>query len=58
MKGSYDLEVFRNIVKEFITTLNKYSTQYKIAKRYGLIEEKPREVVFWFESNTLGGGGE
>ncbi|WP_214797695.1 HNH endonuclease signature motif containing protein [Exiguobacterium sp. s5] len=58
MKGSYDLEVFRNIVKEFITTLNKYSTQYKIAKRYGLIEEKPREVVFWFESNTLGGDGE
>jgi hypothetical protein len=49
MKGSYDIEVFRRIVSEFITTLNKYNTQYKIAKRYGLIEEKSTEVVFWFE---------
>ena len=51
MKGSYDVEIFREIVSEFVTTLNKYSTQYKFAKRYGLIEETQNKVVFWFEKN-------
>lgn len=52
LKGSYDIEFFRKIIGEFVTTLNKYSTQYKIAKRYGMIEETGIQIVFWFEKNN------
>lgn len=48
-KGSNTLEGFRNSIFQFINSLNQYSTQYKIAKRYGLVEEKPKPVVFYFE---------
>lgn len=33
--------------------LNRDSTQYKFAKRYGLLEEKEIEVTFWFEKASL-----
>lgn len=52
-KHSMSLEEFRFLIENFITSLNRDSTQYKIAKRYGLIMEvqKP-EVVFYFEKVT------
>lgn len=50
-KGSLPLESFRNKISGFINSLNQYHTQYAVAKRYGLIEEKPKEVIFWFEQN-------
>lgn len=49
IKGSSSLEGFRRTVSGFIKSLNRDSTQYKVAKRYGLIEEKAPEVKFWFE---------
>lgn len=49
MKHAGSIELFRSNIEKFIDSLNKYSTQYKIAKRYGLIEEKPQPVVFWYE---------
>jgi hypothetical protein len=35
--------------------LNEVSTQYKIAKRYGLVTENEIEVIFYFEkiNNSL-----
>ena len=48
-KNSYSLEQFRENIKEFVGSLNKYSTQYKFAKKYGLIEETEIEVKFYFE---------
>ena len=49
-KHSMSLEDFRNLITGFIISLNRDSTQYKIAKRYGLvIEVQKPEVVFHFE---------
>ena len=45
------LEEFRRLVGGLLTSLNRDSTQYKIAKRYGFIEDVIKPVVFWFEAN-------
>lgn len=49
-KNSYSLEQFRENIKQFINSLNKYSTQYKFAKKYGLVKETEIEVLFYFET--------
>ena len=50
-KHSMSLEDFRNLISGFIISLNRDSTQYKIAKRYGLVIEKFNpEVMFYFET--------
>ena len=49
-KNSYTLEQFRENIKQFVNSLNKYSTQYKFAKKYGLISENEIEVKFYFET--------
>lgn len=49
-KHSASLEEFRQMIAKFINSLNQYSTQYKIAKRYGLLQETERPVVFYFET--------
>jgi len=49
-KHSMPLEEFRNLIKGFMKHLNEISTQYKIAKRYGLIKETDIEVKFYFET--------
>lgn len=54
MKSSMPLESFRNVIEGFIKSLNRDSTQYKFAKKYGLIKETEASVTFWFEDNGLG----
>lgn len=49
-KHSMPLEDFRNLIKGFMKHLNNVSTQYKIAKRYGLVTENKIEVKFYFET--------
>lgn len=49
-KHQMTLEQFRGLIKDFINSLNKTSTQYKIAKRYGLLVETPTPVIFYFET--------
>lgn len=49
-KNSFTLEEFRNNIKQFVNSLNQYSTQYKFAKRYGLVLETEKEVKFYFET--------
>ncbi len=49
-KNSYTLEQFRENIKQFVNSLNQYSTQYKFAKKYGLISETDIEVKFHFET--------
>ena len=49
-KHSLSLEEFRKLISGFINSLNRDSTQYKIAKRYGLVEEIDKPVVFYFET--------
>ena len=48
-KHSMSLEEFRSLITGFMKHLNEVNTQYKIAKRYGLIEETIKPIVFYFE---------
>lgn len=48
-KHSDDLETFRAHISRYIVSLNRDSVQYKIAKRYGLIKEVKKPVIFYFE---------
>ena len=49
-KNSYTLEQFRENIKQFVNSLNQYSTQYKFAKKYGLVKEIEIEVKFYSET--------
>ena len=49
-KNSYTLEQFRKNIKQFVNSLNQYSTQYKFAKKYGLVSETNIQVKFYFET--------
>ena len=48
-KNSFTIEQFRENIKQFVHSLNQYSTQYKFAKRYGLISENDIKIEFYFE---------
>ncbi len=48
-KHSESLDSFRKAIKGYMKHLNEVSTQYKIAKRYGLVQETDIEVEFYFE---------
>ena len=48
-KHSMSLEEFRSLVSGFMKHLNEVNTQYKVAKRFGLVQETKNEVVFYFE---------
>ncbi|WP_159467978.1 hypothetical protein [Dyadobacter sp. 3J3] len=48
-KHSMSLEEFRKLIAGFMKHLNEINTQYKIAKRYGLVSETNEEVKFYFE---------
>ena len=51
-KHSESLEQFRKNIAAYMKNLNEISTQYKIAKRYGLVKETGIEVKFYFETLT------
>jgi 5-methylcytosine-specific restriction endonuclease McrA len=55
-KHSGSLEDFRAAIKQFVQSLNRYNVQYKVAKRYGLIQETQNEVIFYFETLNAGNG--
>jgi 5-methylcytosine-specific restriction endonuclease McrA len=48
-KSDLDLEDFRERVLDRVTRLNDYSTEYNIAKRFGLVKEIDIPVIFYFE---------
>jgi len=49
-KRSMSLKEFREMIAGFMKHLNERNTQYKIAKRYGLVSEVNKPVVFYFET--------
>lgn len=49
-KHSDSIEDFRRLISGFMKHLNELNTQYKIAKRYGLVKEDVKPVVFYFET--------
>jgi len=48
-KKSYSIETFRRQLEEQVKKLNKYSTNYRIAKKYYQVIETVRPIVFYFE---------
>ena len=53
-KHAMKLEDFRQLVAGFMKHLNERNTQYKIAKRFGLVVEQVKPVVFYFEEYEKG----
>ena len=51
-KHSMTIEQFRSLITGFVRSLNLRSVQYKFAKKYGLVEETEKKVVFYFETIT------
>lgn len=49
-KHSDSLESFRQLIHGFKKHLNNLNTQYKISKRYGLVIEIDKPVIFYFET--------
>lgn len=49
-KHNGTIEEFRNLISGFRKHLNEINTQYKVSKRYGLIIEVDKPVVFYFEN--------
>ncbi len=49
-----DLHLFRENISELVARLNKRFNQYKIAKRFGLVEETKISVKFYFETVQSG----
>ena len=52
-KHSMSLEDFRKLIQGFVVSLNRDSVQYKVAKRYGLITETKKPILFYCETIAL-----
>jgi len=52
-KSNFDLELFRKELEEQVKRLNEYSGNYRIAKKYSLVIEDIKPVVFYFESVNI-----
>ncbi len=48
-KSDHDLELFRSELSEQVKRLNLYSSNYRIAKKYGQIQETIEPIIFFFE---------
>ena len=48
-KSFHHLELFRSEIEMQVKRLNAYSANYRMAKRFGLIEENQKKVIFYFE---------
>jgi hypothetical protein len=50
-KATLTLEKFRAYIQQTVESLNRNNyAAYKFAKRFGLIQETPKEVKFYFET--------
>ena len=52
-KSVHSLEQFRNELMHMRKRLNERSTHYKISKRFGLIQEVDKPIIFYFETQTI-----
>jgi 5-methylcytosine-specific restriction endonuclease McrA len=48
-KSAFDLEQFRREDYEQVKRLNDYSSNFRMAKKYGLVIENVTPIVFYFE---------
>jgi 5-methylcytosine-specific restriction endonuclease McrA len=52
-KSAEDIETFRSEIGKLLDRLQKYSTQFKIATRFGLVRKSKKDIVFYFEKIKL-----
>ena len=52
-KTFHPLEIFRKELNEQVKRLRDYSSNFRIAERYGLVEETGLSVKFYFEYKQL-----
>ena len=52
-KSAEDIETFRSELGKLVERLQKYSTQFKIATRFGLVRKDTKDIVFYFEKIKL-----
>lgn len=52
-KSTFTIDQFRKEVFEQVKRLNDYSTNYRMAKKYGLIEETVKPIFFYFEREKI-----
>lgn len=48
-KRAHSLETFRRYIEEIPSKLDRDSYIYRIGKKYDLIKEHPKKIVFYFE---------
>jgi hypothetical protein len=48
-KSCHSVEQFRFEIEEQLARLNEYSSNFRLAKKYGLVEEKQQSILFYFE---------
>ena len=44
------IDGFRNSIETYLRSLNKRNVQYKMSKKYGLVIETAKPVIFYFET--------
>ncbi len=49
-KSAHDLELFRSELSEQPKRLNDYSSNFRIAKKYGLVHIIDNPIIFYFEN--------
>jgi len=49
-KDTFTIEGFRKEISMQVERANLYSANYRAAKRFGLIAETPKPIVFYFEN--------
>ncbi len=52
-KGANSLDGFRKEMSEQLKRLNDYSANFRMAKRYNLLIEQPKDIIFHFESLNM-----
>lgn len=49
-KSTFDIDLFRSELEDQLNRARKYSRNFRMAERYGLVEEKKTSVKFYYES--------
>ncbi len=52
-KHGDSIEGFRKSISGYLNSLNLRMVQYKMVKKYGLVEETNKPVVFYFEKDAM-----
>lgn len=53
-KSTFSLDQWRSAIAKHVDSLNSYAPTYRMAKKYGLIQETGAAVTFYFERNSQG----